>query len=359
MQTQADKQKPIVTIRLSEEQIEALLDRLDQEANEESGGDRRGAERYTYRSNNVVVKMQQQGMGSAIAYVCPTRNLSREGMSCLHGGYVHYGALCVVQLFTTYGNWQQISGHVSHCRMVQGNVHEVGVEFEREIDPGLFCPSAVSRRVLLAEDDPSAARLAIHQLKELHAEVDHAENGKVAVELALKNPYDIILMDLNMPEFSGFEATTVLRSKGYLGIIVAFSTLPTTEEREQCIAAGFDHCLCKPYTTDDLSKLLELTASEPIYSSLQGDPSMADLVKAFVDELPAKAQAIQEQQSAENSQKLLLLIRTLKATASPHGFDVISEAAGKVEKTLIGGGSVADVKQDLTSLIKLCGQVRV
>ncbi|MCG8405545.1 MAG: response regulator [Phycisphaerales bacterium] len=357
MQAQSEKRKPVKTIRLDEEKIDALLDRLDASSNE-PGGDQPQAERYRYRERNIVIEIHQPGV-AAISYHCPARSISRSVLSCLHGGYVHQATKCLVQLFTTHGNWQKIEGRIVSCQLAEGNVHEINVKFDREIDPGLFCQSAVSRRVLLAEDDASAARLAMHQLKELHAEVDHAENGRVAVELALKNNYDVILMDLHMPEFSGIEATTVLRSKGYMGIIVAFSTLSSPEERERCLAVGFDQCLSKPYTGEDMSRLLEFTASEPLYSSFQGDPSMAELVQAFVDELPAKVQAIQQQESEEKSQQLLLLIRTLKATAGPHGFDIISEAAGNVEKALIGGAAVADVGQEIANLVKLCGQVRV
>lgn len=106
-------------------------------------------------------------------------------------------------------------------------------------------------RVLLAEDAPDNQRLIGHHLRTAGAEVTLAENGRVAMEAALArhesgSRFDVIFMDMQMPEMDGYTATTLLREKGYAGSIVALTAHAMAEDRERCMRAGCDDYMTKP-----------------------------------------------------------------------------------------------------------------
>ena len=117
-------------------------------------------------------------------------------------------------------------------------------------------------RLLLAEDVAVNRRLIGTFLQRLGAQVDEAENGRVAAEkgrLAMEagEPYDLILMDMQMPEMDGYEATRLLRSLGYEAPIVALTAHSMAGERDKCQNAGCDDYATKPIDKAKLAALLE------------------------------------------------------------------------------------------------------
>ncbi len=106
-------------------------------------------------------------------------------------------------------------------------------------------------RVLLAEDAPDNQRLIGHHLRTAGAEVTLAENGAIAMEAALARQatdtrFDLIFMDMQMPEMDGYTATTLLRERGYKDSIVALTAHAMGEDRERCVRAGCDDYVTKP-----------------------------------------------------------------------------------------------------------------
>ena len=114
-----------------------------------------------------------------------------------------------------------------------------------------------SGRVLLAEDSPDNQRLICLILKKAGLDVDLAENGRVACEIvfdaaARDKPYDLILMDMQMPEIDGYEATRRIRQHGFSGPIVALTAHSLLGDREKCLQAGCDDFATKPIDREKL-----------------------------------------------------------------------------------------------------------
>ncbi|MBS1858396.1 MAG: response regulator, partial [Acidobacteria bacterium] len=121
-------------------------------------------------------------------------------------------------------------------------------------------------RVLVAEDNPTNQKVIVLLLERMGHRVDVASDGREAATAAVAAPYHLILMDCQMPEMDGYEATRTIRahegSQSHVPII-ALTANALAGERERCLAAGFDDYLAKPVTAQMLSDKLKLWLEAP------------------------------------------------------------------------------------------------
>ena len=122
-------------------------------------------------------------------------------------------------------------------------------------------------RILLAEDNPINQQIAVELLSAAGAEVEVADNGRRAVDMAVaaEIPYDVVLMDLQMPEMDGHQATAHLRAQPRLARmpIIAMTAHAMAEERDRCLADGMQGHITKPIDPDLLIQTLAVWRREP------------------------------------------------------------------------------------------------
>lgn len=122
-------------------------------------------------------------------------------------------------------------------------------------------PNSHNIKVLMAEDNEMNQELSKVVFKELGWDLDIAENGYVVIEKLMKNNYDIILMDIQMPEMDGYEATLKIRNEFKSPVseipIMAITAHALNSEINKCLAAGMNDYLSKPFKTKDLISKVE------------------------------------------------------------------------------------------------------
>ena len=247
-------------------------------------------------------------------------------------------------------------------------------------------PTKPSARVLLAEDGHDNQVLITTHLRRAGAHVTVAENGRIALDLASAaaesgEPFDVILMDMQMPEMDGYTATATLRKNGYTWPIVALTAHAMEGDREVCLSAGCNDYLTKPV---DRAKLIRLVAGHseqaratiesedtvfaaprtlraldaPLVSELSEDPDVADMVASFVRVAGSRADAIQSAIAHGDFATMRRLVHQLKGAAGGYGFPSITEQAKAVEAALATGdqGKVGSAVQALSALCYRAGR---
>lgn len=279
----------------------------------------------------------------------------------------------------------EMMGSIIHLRSAIGKGSEfwfdlladVGSDVKDAKQVSLFSNLGVPRRILLAEDVELNRRLLVEVLERAGHNVIIATNGAEAVEIAAKDRFDVILMDVQMPVMDGLEATRRIRNAwGGEGAtrIVGLTAFALPEKLRECFRAGMDECLLKPVNWESL-----LAAVNGPVAALGADESHFDVrvsennrdvivspscrppesQKKSALESPAAFELRQEAlRAARNlcaalwlvpsgSKEFLNLAHELKGMASLFGFERVSALAGELE---IVGADTDEVKHLLMSL---------
>ena len=120
-------------------------------------------------------------------------------------------------------------------------------------------PPAIGLSILLVEDNPINQKVALRILAHIGYEATLACNGRAAVEAVQQNAYDLVLMDLQMPEMDGFEATRQIRRtvpRLRQPHIIAMTAAALAEDQRQALAAGMDDFIAKPIRPEALAQKL-------------------------------------------------------------------------------------------------------
>jgi CheY-like chemotaxis protein/HPt (histidine-containing phosphotransfer) domain-containing protein len=240
------------------------------------------------------------------------------------------------------------------------NPHELAVDSQTSPQqPEL----RLSGTVLLAEDGLDNQQLLSAYLRRAGCEVVIAGNGRIACDTALEaagagRPFDVILMDMQMPKLDGYGAAALLRAKGYPGAIVALTAHAMSEDREKCLQSGCTDYLTKPVSRhallETIAKYLRPgAAAEETLQSTADDEDMLKLLPRFIERLPRQVSDMLDLLHHDDLKPLADAIHQLKGTGGLFGFNKISEFAGNAEQALKRSDSVELIERKVQELISI------
>jgi signal transduction histidine kinase/FixJ family two-component response regulator len=221
------------------------------------------------------------------------------------------------------------------------NSEEEAQSFTKKSQASTSIPT-LQGKILLAEDNIDNQALISMHIKKTGAEVKIVENGQQAIDAALAEHFDLILMDMQMPVMGGIEAIKTLREKQYTLPIATLTANAMKEDIEESKEAGADDFLTKPifrklfYST--LEKYLpqasesEKPARKAAASSDLDD--LEDLIDIYVSQLPETCFRINRYVNAREWEEVKDEIHQLKGTGGAFGFPEITEQCIDIEKQL-------------------------
>ncbi len=200
--------------------------------------------------------------------------------------------------------------------------------------------------ILVAEDNAINQKVALRTLERLGYRAEVAANGLEVLEALQRQSFDVVLMDVQMPEMDGLEATRLIRQRFDLSRqphIIAMTAHALAEDREVCLAAGMDDYVAKPVRIEALTAVLShartlpapvappQTLSADVVLSrhaldelrlLVGDQDthvLNELIEGYINDLPKQAQALQQALAVEDWVALRRIAHTLKSSSAMFG----------------------------------------
>ncbi len=203
--------------------------------------------------------------------------------------------------------------------------------------------SPLAGKVLIAEDTPELRKLETVMVESLGPSVVAASNGQEALEKALADRYDLVLMDMQMPVMGGVEATKMLRQAGYTAPIVALTGNVTTTDQHRFEQAGADGFLHKPIEPDvlraTLSKFLNRRPAAAVsVNNRQGGAEKnvnQGLHKLFVERLEEMLAGLRQGVESGDWEALQNITHNLKGGAPMFGHPELGELGGEVNRLII------------------------
>jgi two-component system, sensor histidine kinase and response regulator len=240
-------------------------------------------------------------------------------------------------------------------------------------------PRASRARVLLVEDNSVNQLVALGQLQRLGHECIIASGGTTALELLGTETFDLVLMDCQMPDMDGYEATRRIRQmEGAVARVpvIAITAHALPGEREKCLAAGMNDYLAKPVSLEQLGAVIRLWASKASETQaktpvlpMEGDEQhvldrervgsflaisrtqpgfLEGLVKTFRQDVPSRLDALRSAASSGDAQDLALAAHAIKSSSGSVGAKRMYTVAAALERDALAGqldGASASIEQ--------------
>lgn len=253
------------------------------------------------------------------------------------------------------------TGCLSACKILE--------EAPPEILPAAsLAPAAGVRlhgRILLVEDGIHNQRVMVYFLHHAGADVEIADNGQIACDKVAEaekagQPFDLILMDMEMPVLDGYAATAKLRASGSKAPIIAMTAHAMAQHKERCLSCGCSHYISKPVNR---ARMLEVvhealkTSPVKLKSTVANDPDMKSFLPSFVADLPRLVSSLLKFADERDQVALRKLVHGLKGTGGLYGYKQLTEQSAKINDLVDEQAQLESIQIEVDDLIQLIRRV--
>lgn len=232
---------------------------------------------------------------------------------------------------------------------------DLGVRFSAPIEVEKFCPFAVSVRVLILDNDPLQQKILARILSQHGAESEFATSADDAIQMALSEPFDLVLANFDIDELKTCRFIRELRSRGYMRPIVSISSydLPHVVENH-CVRQACESCRPIELNWDTLIQLTDSLRVAPVVSSLPLNHESSQLINKFVFSLQERVADLERYFSANDMARSAAMARKLSVFAESCGFEQIAAQAAQFAGVLTAADLAAPLRDQLNDLIRVC-----
>lgn len=237
--------------------------------------------------------------------------------------------------------------------------------------------------ILIVEDGEHNRRILEFLLTEEGASVSEATDGIEGLEAVLESakanePFDLILLDMQMPRMDGYEAAAQIRKNGIKTPIVALTAYAAARDRDRCMDAGCSDYVAKPFVPQELIEALERhldrrtpsvrpqapqtlepQQQDALFSTKADNKRFRKILEPYIQHIPDLASEIESLSEQERQPDLARIIHQVKGSAGGYGFPSISDRAGVVMNRLQEGESILDLESEIKELVNLMRLVRL
>jgi CheY-like chemotaxis protein len=368
----------IKSVRLSDSNRKALLSSIESGVRsvEESN---RADDRSECHLLDIPVQVTHPDGAKARFLIC-MRNISSGGISFIHGGFLYPGSKVIIQMPTIWGDIENIKGKVVNCRLVQGQNHEIGIQFDApsdrrryltlpgetplDPDPDSNERSELTGRVLYIDTQVADAKLAAFHLKDSQVTLDSSTTCEDAITKIKSSAVDLIMLSSEIEGIGEESAIESIRSTGFKGPIIFVVSRADAAKAESSGANSSIFVLTKPYSPAKLIAALSQCLADastsgdgPIYSELASNPDAVELVQyylGYVEELSAQLRDSIEKDEVDTA---LQSCRTLMETGTGYGFSAVSIVAKNAVTELSSSMSINESISEIQRLLGVCARI--
>jgi CheY-like chemotaxis protein len=357
--------------RLNEAQRRALLARLDEQDAPQNHNNRRGMPRLPFRRTHVAINITQPG-GGDVACTVPTRDLSAGGLSFIYWGFLYKGTHIQCALTRRRGTADLVESTVSWCKFIAGANHLIGVRFRQKIQPEMyleledgrllarnFDPRTLTGRVLVLAQNELDRRLLSHYLKQTGLDFVCVDAPRLAAEITARQPFDLVLVDLDLQGDEAERAMVQMRMAGFDGSFLALTAETDSARHRKATEAGATDILRKPFAEDAFLRTLarwlkaDTTGDEgPIFSELSGR-GLDDLIGAFVTQCKQAARDLRALSDRCDLPGLRQACTLLRGNGGSYGFPAVTDAACEAVTAIDAAESTSEITIPLRKLISI------
>jgi CheY-like chemotaxis protein len=222
--------------------------------------------------------------------------------------------------------------------------------------------------VLLVEDNIINQGLIMHLFKEWNITCTIAGNGKEAITILGDRSFDLILLDIQMPEMDGYTATEKIRHDLNLGIpIIAMTAHALAGEKEKCLGTGMDDYISKPLSEEELYKLINKYAQ----SNSPNDTSVIDLdylkilskgdevfeknmIRSFSVQMPEELNKLKSSIIDKNYEQICSIAHNMKSTLSFMGLNQLTPLLQQIEQECKKQNGITRINDNFTLISATC-----